>query len=72
MTTEKMTARELKRFYADSTFKKNYIYDGHDLGVSCGGFTGVVEHLGGVGVKRADAGVNLGECEAKLCHSFLV
>ena len=37
MTTEKMTARELKRFYADSTFKKNYIYDGHDLGVSCGG-----------------------------------
>ena len=42
------------------------------LGVSCGGFTGVVEHLGGVGVKRADAGVDLGECEAKLCHRFLV
>ena len=41
-------------------------------GVSCGGFTGVVEHLGGVGVKRADAGVDLGECEAKLCHRFLV
>ena len=28
--------------------------------------------LGGVGVKRADAGVDLGECEAKLCHRFLV
>ena len=36
MTTKKMTARELKRFYADSTFKKNYIYDGHDLGAACG------------------------------------
>ena len=34
--TKKMTARELKRFYADSTFKKNYIYDGHDLGAACG------------------------------------
>ena len=25
-----------------------------------------------LGVKRADAGVDLGECEAKLCHRFLV
>ena len=51
---------------------EGHFRENNHLGVSCGGFTGVVEHLGGVGVKRADAGVNLGECEAKLCHSFLV
>lgn len=29
------TAREWKKFYADSEFRRNYIYDGDDLGVQC-------------------------------------
>lgn len=36
MMKKNRTAGELKRFYADRAFKKNYIYEGRDLGVSCG------------------------------------
>ena len=56
----------------DGVSGEGHFRENNHLGVSCGGFTGVVEHRGGVGVKRADAGVDLGECEAKLCHRFLV
>ena len=42
------------------------------LSVPSSGLAGIVEHFGGVGVECTDASVNLGECEAKLCHSFLV
>ena len=53
MTTKKMTARELKRFYADSTFKKTYIYDGHDLGAACGSDGTVFKLWSPVGTRAA-------------------
>ena len=56
----------------DGVSGEGHFRENNHLGIPCGGFTGVVEHFGGVGIERADAGVDLGECEAKLCHSFLV
>lgn len=29
------TAKEWKQFYADSEFRRNYTYEGHDLGAHC-------------------------------------